>query len=297
MIYQLSINIMKEEKYIKSPLNYIGNKYKLLDKIIPSFPNKITTFVDLFGGSGVVSLNVNAEHVIYNDIVPYIGEILSGIKELDNIDTFISDTIYKTIEEYKLDKINLNGFKLLRDDYNNGKNDWWILYILMCYSFNSQFRFNSKHEYNSSFGKNKSCYSKVTEKKLLKAKNKLNDLDIIFMSLDFKDFNFQDFNEHDFVYIDPPYYGSIGNYNDGKRGFKGWDLESENQMRHLCIELNNKGIKFGLSNNLTVNLTLEKWVKQQGFKIFYHHLDYSNSSYQKKDKNKNKDKEVYICNY
>lgn len=36
--------------YIKSPLNYVGGKYKLLNEIIPLFPENINTFVDLFGG-------------------------------------------------------------------------------------------------------------------------------------------------------------------------------------------------------------------------------------------------------
>ena len=36
--------------YIKSPLNYVGGKYKILDQIIPKFPKYIHTFVDLFGG-------------------------------------------------------------------------------------------------------------------------------------------------------------------------------------------------------------------------------------------------------
>lgn len=36
--------------YIKSPINYTGGKYRLLNKIIPLFPENINTFVDLFGG-------------------------------------------------------------------------------------------------------------------------------------------------------------------------------------------------------------------------------------------------------
>jgi site-specific DNA-adenine methylase len=39
--------------YIKSPLNYVGGKFKLLPEIIPLFPTSINTFVDLFGG-GVI---------------------------------------------------------------------------------------------------------------------------------------------------------------------------------------------------------------------------------------------------
>ena len=40
----------RKEVFIKSPLNYIGGKYKLLDQIIPLFPPQINTFVDLFSG-------------------------------------------------------------------------------------------------------------------------------------------------------------------------------------------------------------------------------------------------------
>lgn len=33
---------------VKSPLNYVGNKYKLLPQILPLLPTNINTFVDLF---------------------------------------------------------------------------------------------------------------------------------------------------------------------------------------------------------------------------------------------------------
>ena len=37
-------------KYLKSPLNYTGGKYKLLPVIEPLFPKNIRYFVDLFAG-------------------------------------------------------------------------------------------------------------------------------------------------------------------------------------------------------------------------------------------------------
>lgn len=46
-----------ENKYCESPIFYMGNKHKLLKQIIPLFPDECDTFVDLFGGSGVVSMN------------------------------------------------------------------------------------------------------------------------------------------------------------------------------------------------------------------------------------------------
>ena len=41
-------------KLIESPINYMGSKYKLLDRLIPLFP-KADTFVDLFAGGGLVN--------------------------------------------------------------------------------------------------------------------------------------------------------------------------------------------------------------------------------------------------
>jgi adenine-specific DNA-methyltransferase len=53
------------QKYIKSPINYVGNKYRLIKQIIPLFPKNISMFVDAFGGSGTVLMNTNADHYIY----------------------------------------------------------------------------------------------------------------------------------------------------------------------------------------------------------------------------------------
>ena len=83
--------------YIKSPINYIGNKYKLISQIIPLFPEKISTFVDVFGGSGTVLINTNAEHYIYNDVNPYVEGIFRGLIETDTqtiIDTLDCDVNY-----------------------------------------------------------------------------------------------------------------------------------------------------------------------------------------------------------
>ena len=55
------------EKYIKSPMNYTGGKYKLLNQILPLFPKDINTFVDLFTGGCSVAVNVNANKIIAND--------------------------------------------------------------------------------------------------------------------------------------------------------------------------------------------------------------------------------------
>lgn len=53
---------MEIKKYLESPIFYMGNKYKLLKQLIPLFPKECNTFLDLFGGSGVVSMNYKGKY-------------------------------------------------------------------------------------------------------------------------------------------------------------------------------------------------------------------------------------------
>ena len=281
-------------EYIKSPINYVGNKYRLIKQIIPLFPKKISMFVDAFGGSGTVLMNTEADYYIYNDINPYVSSIVSGlfstsydeiIKQIENI-----------ISEYDLSMINKEGFERLRDSYNNGRKDWITLYTLMCHSFNHQFRFNNKHEYNSSFGKNRSYFSDRQKQDLLALKHRFANKDpIIVSSKNAFDFDFSDFDENDLIYFDPPYFNSVGNYNDGKRGFEGWTAEHEKKLYELLDGLDEQGTRWALSNNLKYNNEfLDAW--KDKYHIHYLSGDYLNCNYHKKDR-ETKDIEVLITNY
>ena len=285
------------EKLIKSPMNYIGGKYKLLPQILDLFPNKINMFYDVFGGGANLSLNVKSEHVYYNDIVPYVSEVLNGMKGI-NTDECIGK-IKEIINTYELSKTNIEGFKRLRDDYNKGRKDWMTFYTLMCYSFNNQYRFNNNHEYNSSFGYHKSCFSNVTEQKIKKVIERLDKIDIVFDNKDFRDIDFSDADENDLVYFDPPYLITCGNYNDGKRGFKGWSKQDDRDLMVLCDSLDYRGVRFAMSNVFenkgNKNEELIEWSKE--YKVHYINNTYNNSNYQSKDKGKNTTVEVLITNY
>lgn len=282
------------QEYIKSPINYVGNKYRLIKQIIPLFPKKISMFVDAFGGSGTVLMNTEADHYIYNDVNPYVSDIVSGlfstpydeiIKQVENV-----------ISEYGLSKMNKEGFEMLRDDYNNGRKDWIILYVLMCHSFNHQFRFNSKHEYNSSFGKNRSYFSDRQRQDLLTLKQRFENKEpVTVLSKNAFDFDFSDFDENDLIYFDPPYFNSVGNYNDGRRGFEGWTAEHERKLYDLLDKLDEQGTRWALSNNLKYdNDFLDVW--KDKYNIHCLSGDYLNCNYHKKDREA-KDIEVVITNY
>lgn len=258
------------------------------------FPKKISMFVDAFSGSGTVLMNTDADYYIYNDINPYVSSIVSGlfstpydeiIKQIENI-----------ISEYDLSMINKEGFERLRDSYNNGRKDWITLYTLMCHSFNHQFRFNNKHEYNSSFGKNRSYFSDRQRQDLLALKQRFENKDpIIVSSKNTFNFDFSDFDKNDLIYFDPPYFNSVGNYNDGKRGFEGWTAEHEKKLYELLDRLDEQGTRWALLNNLKYNNEfLDAW--KDKYNIHYLSGDYLNCSYHKKDR-ETKDVEVLITNY
>lgn len=266
----------------------MGGKFKLLKQIIPLFPEKINTFVDIFGGGFNVGINVNAEHYIYNDICKEVTELLTAIKEIPLEDNL--EEIDSYIESYNLSKENTEGFLQLREDYNTQIKTPIKFYTLICYAFNNQIRFNSKGEYNMPFGKNRSSFNPGLRKKFIEFSNKLSTLDCIFFNKSFEKIDFSDFDKNDFVYCDPPYLSSVASYNE--QG--GWTEEHEKRLLELLDTLDSKGVKFALSNNLKYdNPLLTEWKNR--YKVYHLKGDYSNCNYQKKDKSK--DNEILIVNY
>lgn len=284
--------------FIKSPLNYTGGKYKLLPQLLEIFPKEIDTFVDLFAGGGNVAVNVNAKHIIYNDIMWQVPEMLQefkrvGVEEcLQRIDYFI--------EAYELSKDNREGYLKLRECYNNSFDleflltDPLMLYTLICYSFNNQIRFNSKHEYNMPFGKNRSSFNPALREKFVAFVNRLQEIDIQFFSKDFRKLKIGGLRGSDFVYCDPPYLITVASYNENG----GWGEQAERELLSKLDEIDKAGVRFGLSNVLESrgkeNTILKEWAKR--YKVNYLEHTYSNCSYHKKDK-ESKDVEVLITNY
>lgn len=284
---------MEKQLYHKSPMNYIGNKYKLLNDILPLFPSNIHTFYDVFAGGLDVSVNVKAESVYCNDINNFLIEIYCEFQKRD-IDSLLNE-IDGIIKKYELSMTNQDGYLKLREEYNKTKNAI-DLYVLVCYSFNYQFRFNSKHEYNNPFGKDRSSFNSRMRDNLITFHDRITNFN--FLSLDFRDLDLLFLTSDDFVYLDPPYLITTGSYNDGKRGFKGWTGKDDLDLFNLLDSLDNNGIKFGLSNVLEhkgiKNEPLIAWALKYNIHNIEH--SYKNSNYQRKNK-ESVTKEVLITNY
>lgn len=280
---------------IKAPFNYIGNKYRIMHSLLALFPRHIDKMVDLFCGGCDVTVNVNAKKYYSNDINFFIIGILKAFQD-NELETILNH-IDSRINQWNLTKENKSGYLAFRDYYNKTQNPL-DLYTLMCFSFNYQFRFNSDHKYNNPFGQSRSSFNPTMRENLIKFKGKIDDVN--FSSMDFRDFNYAMLKPGDFVYADPPYLITTGTYNDGKRGFKGWNQNDDIDLFNILDKISRKGINFALSNVIEHkglrNDVLYDWAMVNHYNIHNINFNYNNSNYHAKKTDK-ATKEVLITNY
>lgn len=138
-INQASFSFNREEKFILSPLNYVGGKYKLLSQLLPLFPKDISVALDLFCGGANVGINLEAQNIILNDSLTELIRFYQDLQSQDlekifnmiwqTIDTFgLSNTARYDYEFYGCDSqkglssYNKEHFLALRNHYNKTKN-------------------------------------------------------------------------------------------------------------------------------------------------------------------------------
>lgn len=284
----------KKEELLKSPINYTGGKFRLLPQILPLFPEKIDTFVDLFGGAMNVCINVNANNIYGNDYIHYLPNLFNiwKVKTIEEINSHIDNRI----KEFDLSPLNKESFEKFRSYYNETKNIE-DLFILICYSFNYQIRFNNNQQYNSSFGKEASTMNPKIRSNLNKFVEVLKQKDIKFFNKDFRELKLDKLSPNSMVYCDPPYLVSCGVYQDGKRGFKGWNQQDDLDLMELLDKCNSNGVKFAMSNVFEnkdmKNEKLIEWAKK--YNVHYLDMNYNGANYQREKESKTV--EVLITNY
>ncbi|MEW7756381.1 DNA adenine methylase [Staphylococcus aureus] len=268
--YEYIFYIEKKDKPLyESPLNYIGSKYKYLNQIEPLIPKNIKKFYDIFGGGYNLGINVNAKENIYNDF----NHLVTGlIKSFQDYDTYSYIRFIRKVEKkFDLKPANKEGYLKARKYYNqlpDSKKDPRFLYSIILYGFQQQIRFNSKYEFNNPVGM-RWFNDKVLEK-FISFSRYIKSGNHSFRSKDYTDL-IDEIDSDSFVYLDPPYRFTLGSYNDGKRGFKGWSNREEQELQKFCEDLNEKGIKFMLSYVLKhkeeYNIDMDFWAMWNKFKI------------------------------
>ena len=303
--------------FIKSPVNYTGGKFKLLPQIIPLFPNKINTCIDLFTGGANVGINVATNKIICIDIVEPLISLYKALQST-RIETSIS-MIEDIIKKYQLTDTYRNGYAYYQCDSSNGlgkvnkipyntlKQDYntltdklnteasFLFFTLIIFGFNNQIRYNSKNEFNIPVGKRD--FNSSVRKNLSNFIETIQEKNVEFKVSDFRTIDLNQLGENDFIYADPPYLIKTATYNEQK----GWTEKEEVDLLNLLDELHQRKVKFALSNVLNTgekeNILLKNWIeKSKKYKVHDLTYSYNNASYQKKNRT-DIDREVLITNY
>ncbi|CAK0773812.1 Site-specific DNA-methyltransferase (adenine-specific) [Gammaproteobacteria bacterium] len=265
-------HIKLEELRIQKPfLKWLGGKTQIMNHIINKFPNTMNNYHELFLGGGSVLLTVLSLRKqnlisITNNIYAYdINESLIYVyKHIQDC----KDELYSYLIDIKQQYDNINGidinrksltleealtskesyFYWMRHQYNTlevGNVYRSALFIIINKTcFRGMYR-EGPNGYNVPFG-----HYKISPK--LISKEELDNIsllirDVRFIHSDYRE-SIKNITYGDFVYLDPPYAPESKNsFIDYVAG--GFDLQSHVTLFHLVDDLNEKNIKFIMSNS------------------------------------------------
>ena len=237
-----------KKNLILSPvLKWVGGKRQLLNEIIPMIPSNCTTYVEPFIGGGAVLFELQPKKAIIND---YNSELI-------NVYNTIKDYPEELILELQFHKDNNTSeyFYSVResdrdveifDKMTAVQKAARIIYLNKT-CFNGLYRVNSSGQFNSPYGKYKN--PNIVNEKVVRAMSKyFNDNSITINNGDFKE-SLKGLRKGSFVYLDPPYMpisvsSSFTGYTD-----TGFDVNKQIELKNVCDNLNEKGIKFLQSNS------------------------------------------------
>lgn len=274
---------MKKDSVYRSPLFYVGDKYKLITEIHSHFPQHIRHLVEPFVGGGSVFMNIPADEYYLNDIDTNIISLHKFLcKNSKNADKFLqkiantavhyglSRSLVEDIVPMELRKqfiktyyarFNRQGYERMRADYNSAKKrDVFLLYMLLIYGFNHMIRFNKNGDFNLPVGN--VDFNHNVEDALRNYFSLVQEKQIKWFNEDFATFVSRlELTQDDLVYLDPPYLITFSEYN------KLWNEQTEIRLLNLLDSLHIRGIKFALSNVINykgkVNELLLGWLNDR----------------------------------
>ena len=237
---------MAKNKLVTPFLKWVGGKRQIMPSIVELLPKNIgrLNYVEPFIGGGAVLFHLQPQNAIINDFNA----------ELTNVYDVIKNNLEELIQDLKTHKNEADYFYELRsldrkDEFNNLTNIQKASRVIYLNKtcFNGLYRVNNSGEFNSPFGRYKN--PNIVNEPTLKAVNKyLNQNNIIIQTGDYVNV-LEDIPENSFVYLDPPYHpiSESSNFTGYVQG--GWDMWDQIRLRETCDNLNERGIKFLLSNS------------------------------------------------
>lgn len=302
---------MENSKTIRSPFFYVGDKYKLMPQLKQLMPKKIEQYIEPFVGGGSSFLNSKGTSYMLNDIDSYVVELHRQIGSYTGKSEELFDALFEIIDFYGLScsyrgicvpedmkkkyvktyysKYNKDAYIRMRKDFNANKNDFLRLYLLLIYGFNHMIRFNGKGDFNLPVGNvdfNNNVYQALNN-----YLDFVGEHEIEFFNMGYISFLEKiRFDKNSYVFLDPPYLISMSEYN------KLWNDKKEDELCEYLDSLNDRGIKFGITNLIThkgkVNQRFLEWSKKYcAYDVKSNYISFNDNTI------KADSQEVFVTNY
>jgi DNA adenine methylase len=192
----LEDHAVTRENYIKAPFNYPGNKKESLDNLLPLLP-RTDVWVDVFGGTGVVTLNRSPSRLeVFNDRWSGLVSFYRCIRDPNQLD--------RLIERLRLCVHSREEFMWCKTTWENCEDDveraarWY--YMIQC-SFACRGKF-----FGRILGPATPIAKKISENLPLFHEVHMRFRNVQVENLDFREC-FKDYDSSQTVfYLDPPYY-------------------------------------------------------------------------------------------
>ena len=227
-------------------MKWVGGKRQLIPAIKKRLPKGLANrpYYEPFIGGGALFFDLQPKNAVINDCN----------EELINVYKVIKDNPEELIEDLKKHKNTAEYFYELRSidrkpsfsKLTNIERASRIIYLnKTCY--NGLYRVNNAGEFNSPFGRYKN--PNIVNEPTIKAVSKfLRTAKIQILSNDYE-VVLKNIPTNSFVYLDPPYHplSDSSNFTGYIQG--GWSEEDQIRLRNVCNSLNDRGIRFLLSNS------------------------------------------------
>ncbi|MCT6883604.1 DNA adenine methylase [Snodgrassella alvi] len=236
-----------KKQLIAPVLKWAGGKRQLLDTLIPLVPKDYSVYCEPFVGGGALFFALQPQSACINDVN----------HELIRVYTVIKNDVDVLIEQLKQFQNNKDQFYEIRSwDRNKDKYTHLsdiekaarIIYLNKT-CFNGLFRVNASGEFNVPFG-NYANPNIVNEPVLRAISFYFNNSEIVFNAVDYAEI-LKNLPDNAFVYLDPPYDPVSVTANFTSYTKDGFSRDEQIRLRKCCDELNERSIKFMLSNSAT----------------------------------------------
>ena len=233
---------LKSETY--PIVKWVGGKRQLMFELIKNMPKSYNRYFEPFIGGGALFFELQPEQAYISDMNEELINLYSVVR--NNVYELIKDlSKHEVSKEYFLEIRNIDRTEQYTELSDVERASRFIYLNRTC--FNGMYRVNSQGQFNVPFGHYKN--PRIIDK------NNLLNCSELLKKTEIKCADFSEIltkvKKGDLVYFDPPYVPLNETSSFTSYTKDGFDINMQFKLRDVCDELDNKGVKFMLSNSDT----------------------------------------------